>query len=185
MATLTSTLSLISSPSVSHTTVYVLRCVIVTLLLPFMLPGAFDGASVKETPGPLNSHELTSRPLQRSITCSPSATPSSSEVREISGDVTCTLTRSVLAPPGPEQDTWYVALLFGETVAEPLVLPPVLNPEPEQLVALLELQESVLLCPCVMLEGLAERDALGAGVGAETFTRVLFESLPPAPIQVT
>ena len=76
-------------------------------------------------------------------------------------------------------------LLLGDTFTEPLVRLLVLNPEPEQLVALLEPQESVLLSPRVMLEGLAERDAVGVGVGADTRTRVLFESLPPAPIQVT
>ena len=66
-------------------------------------------------------------------------------------------------PPAPEHETLYVVDEVGDTLRDPLVAPPVLKPEPVQLVAFDEDQESVVLLPRTIDEGDAESDAFGAG----------------------
>ena len=61
------------------------------------------------------------------------------------------------------QVTLYVVDEVGDTLRDPLVAPPVLKPEPVQLVAFDEDQESVVLLPRTIDEGDAESDAFGAG----------------------
>jgi hypothetical protein len=68
------------------------------------------------------------------------------------------------------------------------LLPPQ-EPEAEHDVALLLDQETRVLCPCWILEGLALRDKLGAGAGAGelavTATETVRATFPPAPLQVS
>jgi hypothetical protein len=75
----------------------------------------------------------------------------------------------------------------GETEEEPLVpLLPLQPLEAVQEVALVEDQLRVALCPAVMLAGLAESVAVGAGVGL--LTVIVTESgseEPPGPEQTT
>jgi hypothetical protein len=80
-----------------------------------------------------------------------------------------------------------VALLDGCIFWLPEVdFPPPQEPEAEQEVALLLVQETTVLWPCWMLDGLAKIERLGAGVGAlcVTATPPVLETLPPAPLQV-
>ena len=51
----------------------------------------------------------------------------------------------------------------GETFTEPEVAPPVEKFTPEQVVALVEDQERVELCPLVIETGFAVKDAVGSG----------------------
>ena len=65
-------------------------------------------------------------------------------------------------PPAPLQETEYTVLFRGVTLALPLGAPPVENPPPEQLVAVVEFQLRVVLCRLRITEGLPARLAVGA-----------------------
>jgi hypothetical protein len=80
-----------------------------------------------------------------------------------------------------------VALLDGCIVWLPEVdLPPPHEPEAEQDVTFLPLQEITVLWPRWMLDRLAVMDRVGDGGGAvlETETPTVREMLPPGPLQV-
>lgn len=68
------------------------------------------------------------------------------------------------------------------------LLPPQ-EPEAEHEVALLVVQETTVVCPCLILVGLALIDKLGAGVGggvfAVTATDTVRVMLPPEPLHVS
>lgn len=92
---------------------------------------------------------------------------SSPDVGGVDGDaaVTVTLASSLAFPPAPVHVTVYDTVFVGDTETVPLVAFPVENPEPVQLVALVEDQESEEGLPSVMLEGFAKSDAVGAAGG--------------------
>lgn len=93
---------------------------------------------------------------------------------------TVTVVVALAEPPEPVHETEYAVVCVGLTVVLPLV-PDALKPLPEQLVALVELHESVEDCPFVSAVGLAVREAVGAGAAAETVT----VALAVAPPQLT
>lgn len=87
---------------------------------------------------------------------------------ELGGELTVTVTIELAEPPAPVQVTWKLLeprVLSGPTGAFPLGgLPaPVEKPLPVQDVALVELQKSVVVWPCVTVDGEAVRLAVGAG----------------------
>jgi len=88
-------------------------------------------------------------------------------------------------PPAPLQETEYTVLLWGVTLALPFGAPPVENPPPEQLVAFVEFQLSVVLCPLRIAAGLATRLSVGPVATIETVTVALALAEPPGPVQVT
>jgi hypothetical protein len=88
-------------------------------------------------------------------------------------------------PPAPLQETEYTVLLRGVTIALPLGAPPVENPPPEQLVAFVESQLSVVLCRLWITEGLPARLAVGAVATELTVTVALALADPAASVQVT
>lgn len=74
----------------------------------------------------------------------------------------------------------------GVTDWDPLVdLLPLQAPVPEQLVALVVVQLSVVLAPCVRVDGDAAMEMAGAGVTAtdETARIALRIVVPPSPVQ--
>jgi len=103
--------------------------------------------------------------------------------------LTCTRALAgALTPPAPLQATVKVAvpLELGVKLAVPLaLLEPFQAPLLVQLVAFVEDQSRVTLCPSVMVPGVALIVAVGVGA-ALTCTRALAGALtPPAPLQAT
>lgn len=96
--------------------------------------------------------------------------------------LTDTVADLLTEPPAPVQVTAYVVVRLGVTTTEPLVWF-VVNPEPVQLVALVDDQDSVVVFPTAIVAGFAESVTVGA---AATLTNTVTEScvLPPAPIHV-
>lgn len=97
--------------------------------------------------------------------------------------LTDTVADLLTEPPAPVQVTAYVVVRLGVTVTEPLVWLAA-KPEPVQLVALVDDQDSVVVFPVAIAAGLAESVTVGAVM---VLTNTVTEScaLPPAPVHVT
>lgn len=102
-------------------------------------------------------------------------------------ELTLTVALACAEPFTPVQLNAYAVVLVGETVALPLTaFDPVQPPEAVQAVAFVEAQVRVKLPPELILAGLADRLAVGAGVvTAVTVTVALTaDEVPPAPLQL-
>ncbi len=84
--------------------------------------------------------------------------------------VTDTVTELEALPPAPVHEIEYVEVLAGYTDCTPHVaVLPDQAPDSEQVVALLDDQDSLALCPIVIVVGVAPSDTVGAGVATLDF----------------
>ncbi len=97
---------------------------------------------------------------------------------------TVTVAEALALPPGPVQVSVYVVVTAGETAPLPATPPDGPALSTPQLVALLALQESVLVWPLVIDVGLAAKDAIVGAGGGVTVTVVVAVAVPPALVHV-
>lgn len=79
----------------------------------------------------------------------------------VGAGVTVTVALPVFVPPEPVQERLYAVVTEGDTVTEPEIAPPVVNPVPVQEVALDDDQVSVELLPFTIEVGDAESATVG------------------------
>ena len=169
---------LVAPPAPVHVTEYAVVAAGETETLPL-------GASPVAKPTPVQLVALP--PLQESVLEPPCAIASGvavSVAETAAPTVTVTEAGLLVAPPAPVQVTEYAVFAVGETGAEPLAAPPVVNPVPRQLVAFDPFHCRVAVPPSAIAGGVAVSVAVTL-LPTVTMAWATGLTAPPVPLHVT